>query len=153
MFRSIRSSVARGLALLLVIFTMMPAACNNNKTSDKDFVYVSADEGQRLAAGERNLLGKVTAATWVDARSKADYDAGHIPAAISLPFENVTAEYSIIKDKPIVIVYGADYNDARGKGMVKRLWQLLPHHDIRFFDGGVRAWKAAGNQLEATQAK
>lgn len=136
---------------LLALFALNLVACTT-KTSDRDLAYVSAEEGQRLAAGERSLLGKVTAATWVDARSKADYDAGHIPGAVSLPFENVTADYSIIKDKQIVMVYGADYNDARAKSMVKRLWQLLPHHDIRFFDGGVRAWKASGNELEATKA-
>ena len=149
MLKSLVLPLAGGVLLTLLALNL--AACTN-KTSDRDLVYVSAEEGQRLAAGERSLLGKVTAATWVDARSKADYDAGHIPGAISLPFENVTADYSIIKDKQIVMVYGGDYNDARAKSMVKRLWQLLPHHDIRFFDGGVRAWKAAGNELEVTKA-
>jgi 3-mercaptopyruvate sulfurtransferase SseA len=111
---------------------------------------VTVEEGQRLVAGEKTLLHGRRAAVWVDARSKADYDAGHIPGAISLPFERVTTEYFAIEREPIVIVYGADYNDARANGMSKRLKQLMPENDIRTLDGGVRAWTTAGNELETS---
>jgi rhodanese-related sulfurtransferase len=136
------SMCAAALALAL-------AACESaSKISDGDLHMVDVAEGQRLVAGEKTLLHGRRAAVWVDARSQADYDAGHIPGAISLPFERVTTEYSTIEHEPIIIVYGADYNDARANGMSKRLKELLEDSDIRTLDGGVRAWTAAGNELE-----
>jgi 3-mercaptopyruvate sulfurtransferase SseA len=124
------------------------------KGSDKDLVIVeTVGEGQRLVEGERGLLGATKSAVWVDARTKSDYDAGHIPGAISLPFERVSLDYYIIEDKPIVIVYGAEYNDNRARAMSKRLFELLKDHDIRTLDGGVRAWTAAGNELETSAAR
>ena len=135
------------MAILLVAVGGL-GGCDTGKSSDKSLLFVNVDQGQKLAAGERSLLGKHSAATWVDARTREDYDTGHIPGAISLPFERVTAEHFIVKDKPIVIVYGADFNDARANGMSKRLKELLEGHDIRTLDGGVRAWTAAGNELE-----
>ncbi len=137
-------------ALLVVLVVGGLGGCDSGKASDKSLLFVTVDQGQKLAAGERSLLGKHSAATWVDARTHEDYDAGHIPGAISLPFERVTADHFIVKDKPIVIVYGADFNDARANGMSKRLKELLEGHDIRTLDGGIRAWTAAGNELERT---
>lgn len=138
--------IAISSVLALATFAGLPACTNS--TSDKNLVIVNVAEGQRLTAGERGLLGKSKPAAWVDARTKADFDAGHIPGAMSLPFENVTADYYTVKDLSIIVVYGADYNDARAKAMSKRLMELMPGHDVRLLDGGVRAWTAAGNELE-----
>ena len=121
--------------------------------NDKDLVMISLEDGQRLVAGEKSLLGGTKAAVWVDARTRVDYDAGHSPGAISLPFERVTPDHYLIENEPTVIVYGADYNDSRAKAMSKRLlFELLEGHDIRTLDGGIRAWTAAGNELETTKS-
>lgn len=136
--------------LVTILAGLVLAGCDSGKRSDKSLVLITVDQGQKLAAGERSLLGKTTAATWVDARTTEDYNAGHIPGAMSLPFERATIDHYLIRDKPIVIVYGADYNDARANAMSKRLQELLEGHDIRTLDGGIRAWTTAGLELETT---
>ncbi len=144
-----RSNPVRRYVALLALSLLGSAltACTN-KPSDKSLVFVSVDEGQRLAAGERGLLGKTRTGAWVDARTKADYDAGHIPGAISLPFERVSTDFYMVKDYSVIVVYGADYNDVRANGMSKRLKELIDGADVRTLDGGVRAWTAAGNELD-----
>jgi 3-mercaptopyruvate sulfurtransferase SseA len=146
----ISGSTAAVIALsLCAAVTLGLAACeSSSKISDGDLHMVNVEEGQRLVAGEKTLLHGHRSAVWVDARSTADYDAGHIPGAISMPFERVSRDYYMIENEPIIIVYGADYNDARANGMSKRLKELLKDRDIRTLDGGVRAWTAAGNELE-----
>lgn len=150
---SFRHIATRRLTLLITfaLLALVLQACTN-KGSDKSLQNVSLSEGQKLAAGERGLLGKNKSGAWVDARTKADYDAGHIPGAISLPFEKVSTDFDIVKSYSVIIIYGAEYNDARAKSMAKRLRELLPDADIRWFDGGVRAWTAAGNPLDPPQS-
>lgn len=137
-----------GVAALWSCTFALTSCESASKIDDGKLVMVNVEEGQRLVAGETTLLHGRRAAIWVDARSKADFDAGHIPGAISMPFERVSTEYYAIANAPIVIVYGADYNDARANGMSKRLKQLIVGSDIRTLDGGVRAWIKAGNELE-----
>ncbi len=138
---------------LTAVMLFSLGGCAGDKTSDKSIAFITLDQAQRLVAGERNLFGAGKAATWVDARTKTDFDAGHIPGAVSLPFERASADHHLLKDLPILIVYGAEYNDARANGMSKRLRELLPGHDIRTFDGGVRAWTAAGNELDKSSGR
>jgi 3-mercaptopyruvate sulfurtransferase SseA len=141
-----RTHCVTGIILTLAALTL--AAGCANKASDKSLQFVKVDEAQRLAAGERSLLGGNKFAAYVDARTDADFQAGHIPGALSLPFERVSRDSYLLNDYGVLIVYGADYNDARANGMSKRLRELLKDRDIRTLDGGVRAWTAAGNELE-----
>jgi 3-mercaptopyruvate sulfurtransferase SseA len=141
-----RTHCITGIILTLAALTL--AAGCANKASDKSLQFVKVDEAQRLAAGERSLLGGNKFAAYVDARTDADFQAGHIPGALSLPFERVSRDSYLLNDYGVLIVYGADYNDARANGMSKRLRELLKDRDIRTLDGGVRAWTAAGNELE-----
>ena len=141
-------AAAMALAAALAGPLALTGCESESKISDSKLSMVTVEEGQRLVAGERTLLHGRRAAVWVDARSKADYDAGHIPGAISMPFERASLDYYTIENEPIIIVYAADYNDARANGMSKKLKQLMPKADIRTLDGGVRAWTTAGNELE-----
>lgn len=134
---------------LLSLIVALATGCSN-KASDKSLQFVKVDEAQRLASGERSLIGGKREAAYVDARTAQDFAAGHIPGAISMPFERVTHESHRLRDYGVLIVYGADYNDARANGMSKRLKELLKSRDIRTLDGGVRAWTSAGNELETS---
>lgn len=135
------------LSLVLTI-AAFAAGCTTQQTSDKDLVFISATEAQELAVGRKRFLGLTGAdvGTWVDARSPADYRKGHIPGAINLPFERVLTDHHQLKGHPILIVYGADYNDARANGMSKQLIEL-GYEDVRTLNGGIRAWTNAGNEL------
>jgi 3-mercaptopyruvate sulfurtransferase SseA len=139
---------AHPLALWTVCLLFL-SGCGNNRT-DKDLVFVNTTQAQELVQGKPRLLGLggVEAGTWVDCRSEADFKAGHIPGAINLPYERVSADHESLKEHDILIIYGDDYNDNRAEGMSKRLMDL-GHDDVRTLTGGLRAWKSDGNPIEA----
>lgn len=120
------------------------------KTSDRNLVLIDPTETQRLLEGHRRLLGLAGAdtAVLVDPRNTSQYDEGHIPGAISIPFQRVTAEQYRLRGYDVIIVYGADYNDEKAIGMSKRLMEL-GFKDVRTLRGGMRAWESDGNELES----
>jgi 3-mercaptopyruvate sulfurtransferase SseA len=143
----------RAIASKLTFFVLIPAialtivGCSDKK-SDADLSMLNPAEGRELVQGKSKLLGLAGKDTgiWVDARSEADYKAGHIAGALSLPYERVNADHVLLKGHDIIIVYGNDYNDPRANGMSKRL-MALGYKDVRTLNGGIRAWKADGNEL------
>jgi 3-mercaptopyruvate sulfurtransferase SseA len=131
-----------------VLLALGGGGCNNSLT-DKSLVYVTPPQAQELAQGKKKLLGLAgtQSGVYVDSRREADFRAGHIPGAINLPYERVSADHSILKNHEVLIVYGNDYNDNRADGMSKRLMEL-GYSDVRTLIGGLRAWKSEGNPLE-----
>ncbi len=136
------------MAALAVLVSIGFAGCSN-KTSDAVLVPVTVLEAQPLVQGKSKLLGLGgrDTAVYVDCRPETDFAAGHIPGAISLPYERVTRDHKMLEKYDILIVYGGDYNDASAKGMSKRLLEL-EHSDVRTLIGGLRAWKTEGNPIE-----
>ena len=135
--------------ICLTILTAMLAGCSR-KTSDRSLVFLGPSEGQQLVGEPRKKLlglgGKQTG-VWVDPRTEANYLAGHIPGAISLPMKTITTQHEQLKGYGIIIVYGDDYRDPVAEGMSKKLMQL-GYRDVRTLRGGLRAWKDAGYSLE-----
>jgi rhodanese-related sulfurtransferase len=143
------------------IFTLaLAAACLlglpgcKSGVSGNDLTMLSSTEAQDLIAGKRKWLGLggPGKAVWVDPRTSVEYRAGHIPGAISLPYEYLSHDHKQLDDYDTLIVYGEDYNDAKAIGFSKRLIEF-GHSDVRTLNGGLRAWKAAGNSLETGDAK
>ena len=121
----------------------------SRQTSNRDLVLVDPDEASALVSRQRGLLGLrgPVAAAWVDPRSEANFLQGHIPGAINLPFQDVTAGHHRLKSYEILVVYGDDFADPRAQGMSKRLLEL-GFKDVRTLRGGLRAWVTAGKTLE-----
>src|SRR5262245_48560397 len=140
------------IAALAFVWVVGGLAGCANKPSDKDLVLIAPDEAIKLAQGKRTLVLNKETGVYIDARSESDFHKEHIPGAISLPYERVTEDHKMLDQYPILIVYGADYNDARANGMSKRL-MTLGHGDVRTLNGGLRAWKTAGNPVEASEAQ
>lgn len=115
-------------------------------------------------------------AAWVvlDARSAADWRAGHIPGARSFSWEDHTGtdekgvRYKIrppqelasalgalgIDEKTPVVVYGDADKDWGGEGWNVWVMTLLGHKGpVRLLDGGIRAWRAAGLPLKTGDEK
>ena len=145
------------MQIMRILFTTIllaasPLLVGCASTSDKDLVYVNTTEAKEVVAGKPKLLGFGGAdeGTWIDSRSEQDFIQGHIPGAVSLPFEHVTEDHAKLKKYKILIVYGEDYNDNRADAMSKRLI-TLGHRDVRTLTGGMRAWKSDGNAIETKQ--
>jgi rhodanese-related sulfurtransferase len=98
---------------------------------------------QQIAAG--------TALVVLDVRSPSEYDAGHLPGAINIPFQSVRArhgELSIDADAPIV-VYCAHGPRAAWAG---RALRKAGYTHVLYLDGHMTGWKKAGLPTEATPA-
>lgn len=106
------------------------------------------------------------------------YDSGHIPGAISLggecakvlrtkeesvvfkdakgnidtaKYEKILSDAGISNDKTVVV-----YGDAKGITSASvGFWilELLGHKDVRFLNGGIEAWEAAGKSLDTKEHK
>jgi 3-mercaptopyruvate sulfurtransferase SseA len=132
---------------MLIAFALI-AGCPPKRISDRDLVLIDSSEAVELVAGRKKLLGlgKESAAVWVDPRSERVYQEGHIPGAVSLPYQNVTDEHSRLKGYDVIIVYGDDFGDTKAGAMSKRRMEL-GFGDVRTLRGGLRAWTAEGNEL------
>ena len=130
-------------------FLCVLSGCSSRRTSNRDLVLVNPDEASALVSGQKGLLGLGGggAGAWVDPRSESDFLAGHIPGAINLPFQDVTAGHHRLKSYDTLVVYGDDFADPKAQGMSKRLLEL-GFKDVRTLRGGLRAWVAAGKTLE-----
>jgi rhodanese-related sulfurtransferase len=142
-----------GLCLLLVVLAAAAAgtisACMERKISDRDLVLIDSTEAIELVGKRKKLLGLAGTSTgvWVDPRGERAYREGHVPGAISLPFQNVSDERRRLEGYDVLVVYGDDYEDPIAKAMSKRLMRL-GFADVRMLRGGLRAWTEAGLELE-----
>jgi|SRR5687768_3566743 len=139
------------LALMCLAIAMLSfmSGCAHKDITDRDLTFVTTSEAQELVQPKRSFmgLGAPVVGVWLDARTEADYAAGHIPGAINLPYERVSKDHAMLREYDTLVVYGSDYNDNRADGMSKRLIEL-GYADVRTLIGGVRAWKNEGNPLE-----
>ncbi|MEE8153789.1 MAG: rhodanese-like domain-containing protein [Phycisphaerales bacterium] len=137
-----------GSAVAVIAATLAVLSCTT-KTSDRDLVLVNPIDAQELVQGQAKLLGLggTATGTYVDPRSERDFRLGHIPGAISLPFQHLTNNKSKLDDYDVLIVYGDDYNDPKANAMSKRLLEL-GFSDVRTLRGGLRAWTSAGYALD-----
>ena len=101
---------------------------------------------QELAPGEIQLIdARALDVLWVDARSKADFDAGHIPEAICLNdehWETGVVELMgtwLMNPRTIIVYCGTESCDA-SKLIADRLRESLPDAEIYSLKGGWNAW-------------
>ncbi len=143
------STVRRARTAVAVIGATLAVISCTNTTSDRDLVLVNPIDAQELVRGQAKLLGLggTTVGTYVDPRSERDFRLGHIPGAISLPFQHLADNQSKLDGYDVLIVYGNDYNDPKANAMSKRLLQL-GFSDVRTLRGGLRAWTSAGYALD-----
>jgi len=137
------------VGLTCLVALTVPTGCSKSKTSDKNIEFVDPDEAISLTGERKGLLGigKKEGAVWLDSRTEAKYIISHIPGAIYLPYEDIRNRHGELSQHDLVIVYGDDYNSPDAIGMSKTLIEL--GHDVRTLKGGLRAWEAAGNELES----
>ncbi|MET9513727.1 MBL fold metallo-hydrolase [Streptomyces sp. NPDC002994] len=97
----------------------------------------------------RTLLGQ--GAQLVDVRPVADFAAGHIPGAISIPLRDQFATWLgwLLPDTtPIVFVTGPRQD------LAEITWQVLKigyERPAGHLDGGMDAWSAAGGQVQSIE--
>jgi len=100
-----------------------------------------------LAAGEiRPNDARALQVIWIDARSEADYDSAHIPAALYFNEDHWDTGILELMDawltqpRPIVVYCGSEYCGT-SKRIAERLREALPDAEIYSLKGGWDAWR------------
>jgi rhodanese-related sulfurtransferase len=92
----------------------------------------------------------------IDARDPYEYEEGHIPGAINIPYDRVP-EYldqlynEIPTDQPVIVYCrgpACDFSDQLATEL-----KILGYQDVRVFTGGWEQWTAAGYPVEGTVPK
>jgi len=124
------------------------AGCEPNIT-DKDVQPVSLmDVVGRVNRIEQNPNSK--ALLLVDPRSSERFAAGHIPGARNIGLAEIPARGPRNPDLAqysMIVVYGEEPNSPVARAMTKRLIGV-GYKPVRMLEGGLAAWKAAGNRVE-----
>jgi rhodanese-related sulfurtransferase len=129
-----RSTNALRLLLTLGCAALQPA-CSTCATS-----HISQDD----------LLAKIQSATAppiIDVRTQGEYDSGHVPGAIHIPFYAVFwhgAEIPASPDQPVV-VYCAHGPRA---GVAKLELRAAGFAHVLYLEGHMSAWKQRGLPIE-----
>jgi rhodanese-related sulfurtransferase len=126
------------LLLITLVFVTVPA------------FRVSAEQSLDSHISAAELLARIQAGSApaiVDVRSRGEFDAGHLPGAVHLPFWAVffrTSEVPAPKHEPVV-VYCAHGPRA---GLAKAALRLSGYQQVLYLEGHMSAWKKAGLPVE-----
>lgn len=100
-----------------------------------------------ISLAEAEDLFADRSAIFVDSRSRKDFLRGHIIGAASLPFEDfdpAAAEAAIrVPFRAALVVY-CEGGDCHASIALARLLRKAGYEDVRIFEGGIEAWRAAG---------
>ena len=88
----------------------------------------------------------------IDLRERADYDQGHLPGAVCVPFAEFKGRLESLKvaKTDTVVLYGAD--DASARDATRHLYDN-GYQGALTLKGGIEAWRAAGQALEKLPAE
>lgn len=79
----------------------------------------------------------------VDVRESSEYEAGHIPGAVSIPIRTLAQNLDKIPSDQPVLIYCASGHRA---GMAVTALRTLGYDNVKAFPGGWKAWSAAGEE-------
>jgi len=122
-------------ATLCIASPFLLAACAQQRIT-----HVAADEVQEK-------LQDKTPALILDVRSRGEYQRGHVPGAVHVPFYATWSRYSeldVAADEPIIVYC----EHGPRAGIAKLGLRMAGHQDVVYLDGHMHDWKARGLPLE-----
>lgn len=130
-------TAARGTAIaVLVLGAVVAGGCASAAMPDRvmpDALLAAIDTG--------------TAPVIVDVRTSREFEAGHVPGAIHVPFYTLLVRQDDVpgpRDRPVVV-----YCEHGPRAGVARLaLRLAGFTDVRYLDGHMAGWKRRGLPVE-----
>lgn len=96
-------------------------------------------------------------ALWLDARSPDEFSLGHVPGALSCPWDSQSTWLPVVLERqPKVWMVYCAYGQSRCLRVARLLMEALPVEDrsrIWILEGGFEAWKRAGVQIQRRQRR
>ena len=136
-------------SLILSALILTAGGCSSG-TSDRDLQFVTSIEAMQILEEKTGVFGSTgdTVNVWLDPRTLKEYEAGHIPGAISLPFPEIEQGYeSRLRSAASIVVYDSNWNDVIAVSANKRLMEL-GHSNVYTLKGGIEAWIADGQKVD-----
>ena len=119
--------------ILILLAIMMLVACGQTPKQPQEAVYmnITAEEAKSLMDSEKNYI-------ILDTRTQEEYDQGHIPGAILIPYDEILEKAeSILTDKnQMILVY---CRSGRRSKLAAEDLVTLGYTNIREF-GGIIDW-------------
>lgn len=112
---------------------------------------VSASTADRVTP--EALLASITAGTApviVDVRTRREYEGGHVPGAVHVPFYTLLVRQDDIpgpRDRPVVVYC----EHGPRAGVARFALRLTGYMDVRYLDGHMSGWKERGLVQERLQ--
>ncbi|HZW06213.1 MAG TPA: rhodanese-like domain-containing protein [Phycisphaerales bacterium] len=139
----------RSLALLA---TVLLTACSQSiSDTDVDNTALTLSQLRKITAADTKQ-----GTLLIDARTPAEFSAGHIPGAANISVAQVSGvegatDPRLLRYKTL-IVYGNDPGSITAKSLGKRLI-ATGYKDVRFFPEGFSGWQSAGLPIEKSPAR
>ncbi len=97
-------------------------------------------------------IEKGTAPVIVDVRSQSEYESGHVPGALHLPFYAIWSRHAEMKAKPedSVVMYCEHGPRA---GIAKFALWTLGYTNLVYLDGHMSGWKERKRPIENNMVK
>ena len=88
--------------ILIVLLISVLTACGQDKENKQEAVYVNI-----TAAEAKEIMGSQEGYVILDTRTQEEYDEGHIPGAILIPYDEILEEAEgVLTDKDqLILVY------------------------------------------------
>ena len=119
--------------IVLLLAVMMLTACGQNKENDQGAVYVNitAEEAKQIMDSEEGYI-------ILDVRTQEEYDEGHIPGAILIPYTQIEEKANeVLQDKDqLILVY---CRSGRRSKIAAEVLVELGYTNIKEF-GGIFDW-------------
>ena len=119
--------------IFLLLAVMLLTACGQDKENDQGAVYVNitAEEAKQIMDSEEGCI-------ILDVREQDEYDAGHIPGAILIPYTQIEekAEEMLTDKNQLILVY---CRSGRRSKIAAEALAELGYTNIKEF-GGIIDW-------------
>ena len=111
--------------------------------------HVELNNGREITYEEfQDIRSSGTKYVLIDALSSESYAKGHIPGAISFPYNNINAKTAskLLKKTDKIVVYCAGFQCAASTKAMEKL-KALGYKNVVDFKGGLQEWQEKGNKL------
>ena len=119
--------------LLIILSALMLTACGQAKENTQEAVYVNITAQQA-----KEIMDTQEGYIILDTRTQEEYDEGHIPGAILIPYDEITEkEEGILTDKDqLILVY---CRSGRRSKIAAEALEKMGYTNIKEF-GGIIDW-------------
>lgn len=113
--------------------------------------YDPPSDPQAISLSQAQSLFQKEGILFIDSRLKEDFNLGHIPNSLNLPYEEFEEYFPLVKEKLLsykqLVIY-CDGTECETSLYLARILQDEGYENIKVFFGGILDWKKAGLPVE-----